>query len=344
MIPPTSTARLLTVLSHVYLAKFLLILFLFPVSLILWSKRVFVPILIYFGLSFLVGSLALRGAETSLNHLFDFFIAAALTIGLHANNLSGWLEIQRTEFWLYSAIWRRFLLALGCSFIVIGVLFNEITVARFLSADGILEGSTLTTLRIGGITLIMTGSVFVFRRRRLSILLEGVSSSNLARFALSSCILGTVALPISINLRKDVQHVLDYEFIRQKAETYQEDVELLRSIPGPALFEEALIGYHSGKEFLFDPLLGSQLMLFRRLPEETLIGRIRNKYFGAILLTFDIEQRMKKYDLKLPDEEPPARTISPRWTDNTLRAIRNHYVPYELQQPRTYHFYLPRRN
>ena len=344
MIPPTSTARLLTVLRRVFLNNLLLILFLFPAFLFLRRERVFVPILIYFGLSFLLGALALRGAATTLNHLFDFFIASALTIGLHANNLSRWLEVQRTDFRIYSAIWRRLLIGLGCSLIVTGVLFNEITVAQYLSSDGVLERSTVATLRIGEITLIMVGSVLVLRRRQLSTLLEVVSSFNLTRFILGSSVLGTVLLPITVSIGKDVRHVLNYESIREKAKTYQEDVELLRSLPGPALFEEPLVGYHAGKEFLFDPLLGSQLMLFRRLPEETLIARIREKYFGSILLTFDIEQRMKQRKLGFAEENTPARTLSPFWTDNTLRAIRNHYVPYESQQPRTYHFYLPRRN
>ncbi len=176
----------------------------------------------------------------------------------------------------------------------------------------------------------------------------------LARIAVYGVLVSTL-LPFPINLRS-LERVLDYNAFAQDEKAYRQDVELLRSIPGPALFEDPLLGFAAGKEFLFDPFAGSQMIASGRVPERVLTDRIRERYFGAIVLSFDLEEMLGRIDRATLASLKPG-TLGVRWTGGTLKAASENYklldgppryylLNHRLLDPRhpRYYFYLPRRS
>ncbi len=137
-------------------------------------------------------------------------------------------------------------------------------------------------------------------------------------------VLASCLLPFFINLRGDLNEVLNYNRLKQQEKDYRTSVELLRSIDGAALFEEPLLGFDAGKEFLFDPFIGTDLIWSRRIPERVLTDAIREQKFGAIV-----------FEVSLDKEE--------LWTHNIIKAIKDNYELLNLRYHSPYFFYTPRK-
>jgi hypothetical protein len=153
-------------------------------------------------------------------------------------------------------------------------------------------------------------------------------------------VLGGTFTPAAKQYSRDLGQ-LDYQELKSVEQRYLADVRRLQSIAGPALFEEPLIGFDAGKDFLFDPFLGSMLMSRGRLPEDVLIRRIREREFGAIVLGSELAAILKES----PGESSLAkRTFSERWTDNVLKAIGEYYEPDFRSGRGVYIFYRPRNS
>lgn len=211
----------------------------------------------YFGVSLLVGGVAVRGVGVDRNVWFDFFLASALAFGV----LAGHARASRS--------------------------FRERALAMLALAAGI--------------------------------------------------------LPVASHFTTDLSGVLDYARLDREEQAYRKDVELLRGIAGPALFEEPLLGFDAGKELRFDPFIGSQMILSGRLPESILTGAIERQEFAAIVLTTrDVEesrQRLERTGRRPSNGGPPTR--AGWWTRHTIDAIRDHYTLHDPGRRRYAFFYLP---
>jgi hypothetical protein len=135
-------------------------------------------------------------------------------------------------------------------------------------------------------------------------------------------------LPVCATLKLGVDDILNRGELGQQEQIYRKDVELLHSIPGPALFEPTLLGFAAGKDFQFDPFMGGQLIATGRLPERVLTDRIRRKYFGAIVLSTNL------------DEE----RMTGVWPRSVIDAIGGSYELLEVDRPRYGYFYVPRKH
>jgi hypothetical protein len=149
-------------------------------------------------------------------------------------------------------------------------------------------------------------------------------------------------LPAAAHYRSDLPGVLDYAKLRREEEAYRRDVELLKGLPGPALFEEPLLGFDAGKELRFDPFIGSQMILSGRLPESFLTGAVERQEFAVIVLTTrDVEEsrRRPRRAGHRPADEPPTR--AGWWTRRLIEAVRDHYTLHDPGRRRYAFFYLP---
>jgi len=169
-------------------------------------------------------------------------------------------------------------------------------------------------------------------------------------------ILVTGLLPIyaSRDSRDLVLHALDYDRLRTREQAYRMDVELLKSFPGPTFFEDPLLGFHAGKQFLFDSFLGSQMILAGRVPEDILTGPIREKYFSAIVFKRPLQKKQSSTEEKilllrvlekegwLKVKQPPKWTDN--WTDNILNAMQENYELVLVNRRNLYFFYVPRKS
>jgi hypothetical protein len=147
-------------------------------------------------------------------------------------------------------------------------------------------------------------------------------------------------VPLASGLGVGLREALNYERLRREEAAYLADVGLLRGIPGPALFEEPLLGYDAGKELLFDPFTGSLAIVSGRVPEAVLVDPIRRRAFGAIVLTSAVETRMRRGPETRPREAPPR--LSGWWTRGALEAIRENYDEHDPGRRRFGYFYLPK--
>jgi hypothetical protein len=64
---------------------------------------------------------------------------------------------------------------------------------------------------------------------------------------------------------------MNYSQLKSQEESYQMDIELLRFIQGPALYEDLVMGFKAGKEYLVDPLSTAMKIDMNRLPERCLL-------------------------------------------------------------------------
>jgi hypothetical protein len=336
IIPLASTELLLSQYAVLFLDRGLwaLALPLAALSLLRPAPGLFV---VYLLSSFGFGTLAMRGLGCDVNHLFDFFIAAALLLGFCAGRFDE--AVQRAADGAdHAGSWRPLLLALSISAIAAAVILNEVTLARFASSDGVLERSTIATLRFSQTAVLLTGIGTVLFLQRLVESLKGFSVRSAAKPLLLMIVLGGTLTPVARQYARDLSQ-LDYQEMKSVEQHYLADVRRLQAIPGPALFEDPLIGFDAGKEFLFDPFLGSMLMSKGRLPEDVLIRRIRERAFGAIVLRLQLADTLKKPRGK---SGPAKRTFSDRWTDNVLKAMGEYYEPDFRGGRGVYFFYRPR--
>jgi hypothetical protein len=199
---------------------------------------------------------------------------------------------------------RRIAVFIGGGLVLAGLLASEVVMARYMSSDGILQASTISSLRWLQLSLLSSGTILL-GRRQLNTALEKLlahvrsnGSSNLTTLrdlgkaisAYGVLVLGFI--PIFTNLIVNLKQTLDYGSLQQLERAHQRDIELLRSIQGPALFENLLIGYEAGKKLFFDPFSGSVLIASGRLPEEILTTAINQKYFAVIVMSSDLEERL----------------------------------------------------
>jgi hypothetical protein len=146
-------------------------------------------------------------------------------------------------------------------------------------------------------------------------------------------ILALCLLPFLHNFKAKLIPVLEYEGLSQREVAYKKEVLLLRSISGPVLYQERLLGFDAGKEFLVDISKAAQMIVSGRIPEELMIAPIRSKYFSAVILSFDVEKQLAD----------PGKLISKQqWTPATLTAIRENYQLFAPEGPQQHFFYLPR--
>lgn len=169
---------------------------------------------------------------------------------------------------------------------------------------------------------------------------RAVTRRGAARAALLGLLVLATALPVASGLPERWRDALSHARLAREEAAYLDDVALLRSAPGPALFEEPLLGFDAGKEFLFDPFGGSLSMVSGRVPESLLLDPIRHREFGAIVLTSPVERL-------LPRSRPGATTQGPPrlrgwWTRNVLEAVRENYDPYDPGRRRFGYFYFPK--
>ena len=147
-------------------------------------------------------------------------------------------------------------------------------------------------------------------------------------------------LPAASNLVAGWRDASNLARLSREEAAYLGDVALLKRLPGPALFEEPLLGFDAGKEFLFDPFTGSLSVVSGRVPESVLLDPIRRRAFGAIVLRAPIETLLRRPRGDV-SRDAPAR-LRGWWTRNALEAVRENYDPYDPGRRRFGYFYLPR--
>jgi hypothetical protein len=152
----------------------------------------------------------------------------------------------------------------------------------------------------------------------------------------------TTLVPVAAGSWEELGDALAYSRLEREEQAYLADVELLRGVPGPVLVEEPLLGFDAGKEFLFDPFSGSQMILSGRLPESILTDRLRRKEFAAVVLTSrDVEEARRRLERRgRPATAGPPRRVG-WWTRGTLEAVRDHYVLHAPDRRRYAFFYFP---
>jgi hypothetical protein len=238
--------------------------------------------------------------------------------------LAGLLQLRPRKQWTFGAVYVACAFAWGC-----------------------------ITERGAGVTMNVWFDLFISTSILIGFVAEQVIRGSSGEFGLADArqptgaqsraaalMLALAFLPFVLNLPRTLPRVLDYEALERREREFEADVELLRSIRGPTLFEEPLLGFEAGKEFVFDPFAGPQLMVAGRLPESVLVDPIRARRFAAIVLTADQKRRLQK----LLDEKSAPDAVSTalyqRWTRNALRAVAARYRL--LRSDGSFAFYVPR--
>ena len=153
-------------------------------------------------------------------------------------------------------------------------------------------------------------------------------------------VLLSALLPLSARSRAGFDRMPGYEELRRSDRAYRRQVNLLRSIPGPALYENLLLGFDAGKEFLYEPFNAAQEMAAGRMPESILTDAIARRQFGAIVLESDLDAALCGANLAPGDADRLKFTTLTRWTPDSLKAVALNYEPLggELFP---YRFYVP---
>jgi len=234
---PQSASRMVESILHWFPKGSLVALLLPIVVLLIIRPRRHWPVLVYAGLSLVVGSLAARGSGVDINSWFDFFFAAALTVGLLCRHL-------------------------------------------------------------------------YHMRSRWSVIV--------------SLIIFATLWPLSARTEANLDRLLSYRDLRHQELAFRSDVDYLRSIPGPAVFQERLLGYFAGKRFLFDTTAGAWLIASGRVPREVVLSPIRQGHFSVVVLNSDLSD---------------PRVIRSEW----MQVVRDRYVRADPGHQSRYFFYIPNR-
>lgn len=160
------------------------------------------------------------------------------------------------------------------------------------------------------------------------------------RAALLGLLAAACVLPFASGLRESWRDALSPGRLEREEAAYLDDVALLRGTPGPALFEEPLMGFDAGKEFLFDPFGGSLSMVSGRVPESLLLDPIRRREFSAIVLTSPVERLLPRTQGDSASAGPPR--LRGWWTRRVLEAVRENYDPYDPKRRHFGYFYFPK--
>jgi hypothetical protein len=291
-------------------------------------------VLIYFFVSFALGSYVCRGVGVGLNAWFDFFIATAM--------IFGWFAAQKAhmrDMFVSSAIIDRilrphWLIPFAVGLILVGTLANEF-IARVLTSHAYLQDLIKSNIRMLQAVFVLSGMALLVAGRQIAVNVNWLFFYG---------ILASSVIPFSINLKTDLEEILDHDKLKTREEIYHQDVQLLRAIPGSALFEDALLGFDAGKQYLLDPFAVAQMIVDGSIPEQILTNRIREKYFGVIVLDLSTQKRLPRLRKVQVDSLKPKTTISEHWTDNTLQAITANYQLLDLKRRSLYSFYVPRIN
>jgi hypothetical protein len=150
-----------------------------------------------------------------------------------------------------------------------------------------------------------------------------------------------LALPSLVFAVRNRDLLTDYGALRATNARYQQDVRLLASVPGPALFEDPLLGFDAGKPFLFDPFNGTQLMVAGRLPEQLITDALQARCFAAVALYADLSPRVRQLAPAAPESSKATASIDDRWTDNVLRILNEQYALVEPGRSRWAYIYAP---
>jgi hypothetical protein len=108
---------------------------------------------------------------------------------------------------------------------------------------------------------------------------------------------------------------------------YSEEVQLLRSQPGPALCESILRCYDAGKPYVLDPFNATSLIKFGKLDQNVLVQGIQDRRYAAV--QFD----------KRPNADGLPKAPDERFTRAVLEAVRDNYRPVLVHADCT--IYLP---
>jgi hypothetical protein len=158
----------------------------------------------------------------------------------------------------------------------------------------------------------------------------GLPSRRITLYGFLLCALPVAVLASGVGVKR-----LYYSFeLSAEQAAYERQVEVLRSLRGPALSESLLLAYDAGKEFLVEPFNAAQMMLMGRVPETILTTPIRRREFAAIVLDGDVQDAL----CGAPSLVFATRA---RWTPGTLRAIAENYRPLDGEAA-PFHFYVPR--
>ena len=129
-----------------------------------------------------------------------------------------------------------------------------------------------------------------------------------------------------------VNPIEELKTFKENETLYLNNVNFLRSYKDPTLFEEPLVGFLSGKKFIFDPFCGTELMRAGKIPEAILVDKLKTKYFNVIVLRENLNKLVKEEDYQY-------------WTNNVLQSMKENYfliskkkVNYETD----YYYYVPK--
>jgi hypothetical protein len=267
---PVLNWKIISRIRQIFFAGFAFVVFAPFLILLVRRRKGWLPYLLYFCLSFVLGAYATRGVGVDINAWFDFFIAAAIIFGIFTGDLPHIIGAPASS-------WAR--------------------LGRFAP--------------LGGVGLVLYA------------------------------VLVSALLPLAPQLRSGLRAALNYDKLQRTEQAYRKQVELLRSIPGPALFESLLLGFDAGKEFLYEPFGAAQMMISGRIRETILTDAIRRKTFGAIVLEFNLDDAVCKLNGPAGTEPRLKHGSRQRWTDNTLRTAGEHYQLLDRERF-PYYFYVPR--
>jgi hypothetical protein len=334
-----SNGRLAGAVIDLFVDRYAGVLLLPACALFLAYERSMVFSLSYLVFSLVVASYSARGVGVGLTVWIDFLIAAGIVAGLFAAHRSKSLSLTNLFQGSKTSLQARIIpLAFATALIVLAVAANEVVLARILSADGSLDSSSTSKIRMLQLALVLSGIGILARKKIAAVLMRINVLPSRAIFlaVLVACILPVV---------KGVD--VSYQALRDREDLYRKAVAHLQSISGDAVSEDLLLGYRAGKRSLLDSFNVAQMMAAGRIPEEVITKRIRNKEFGAVVLSGDLESYLielstiKKTASKSPS---PRTTVTQRWTDNTLHVLGENYTAEDFEHRGNYYFYVPKRN
>jgi hypothetical protein len=157
----------------------------------------------------------------------------------------------------------------------------------------------------------------------------------LIRAALLAAV-GLAFMPLALRLDVSLVRLLGFRDLEWRARVFEQDVKLLRSINGTVLVDEPLLAVYAGKEFLFDPFLGSQMIVSGRLPESLLSDAVRARRFAAIVLYFDLHKELAS------GRSGSMTMLNIRWPRAILQVMAENYELVDPQHPTRYFWYFPR--
>jgi hypothetical protein len=185
--------------------------------------------------------------------------------------------------------------------------------------------------------MLLLSGIGILARKRIAAVLMRINvlpSTAIFLAVVVACILPTFK-PVDVS----------YQALRDREDLYRKAVAHLQSIPGDAVSEDLLLGYSAGKRILLDPFNVAQMMAAGRIPEEVITKRIRNKEFGAVVLSGDLESYVIELSTKKETASNSPRTaVTQRWTDKILYLIGENYTAGDFPHRGTYYFYVPKRN